>query len=462
LFRSRVSIFALGLGNFAIGLSILLPTAMLQALSDGLGVTIGTAGLLISLGAAVVCVSPPFVAWVTSRIDRRALLSAIMLWLAFGHVASAVAPDYASLLSIRVIMLAFAGAFTPLAAGTAALLVSEDRRGAAVTSVLLGWALALAVGLPLISLAVPLIGWRATYAVVSALAMVSFLTIQAALPGGLKGTPVIFATWLSVGRNRQLVLLLLITSLLGAGQLVVIAFVGPLLAELAGATSQGIAVVFALFGTMTLAGNVCASRLVQSWGAFKTSAVFIICILVGTALWALGSGIYLAMAAGAAVWGFGFAAASAMQQVRLIATAPSLATATVAFNNTALYLGQAVGAGIGGGLFARERLHAMGFAALALVGVAFGVLWLTRSVPDLFDNELDTDTIQLLARAFDRAWERYRENMMAVEDEPAMNMELARHIVSLAQAGERDEDRLSIQGYLKLEASQLRRTRIRA
>jgi len=48
-------------------------------------------------------------------------------------------------------MLAIAGAFTPLAAGTAALLGSEEQRGSLIASVLLGWAMAIAAGLPLIS-----------------------------------------------------------------------------------------------------------------------------------------------------------------------------------------------------------------------------------------------------------------------------------------------------------------------
>ena len=69
VFRRQFSITALALGNFAIGLSVLLPTGMVAELSSSLGVTIGTAGLLVSLGAGVVCVSPPLVGWTTSRVE---------------------------------------------------------------------------------------------------------------------------------------------------------------------------------------------------------------------------------------------------------------------------------------------------------------------------------------------------------------------------------------------------------
>jgi predicted MFS family arabinose efflux permease len=452
----KFSIFALALGNFVVGLSILLPTGMLAELSLGLDVPIGTVGLLISFGAAVVCISPPLVAWITSRIERRALLSAILVWLALGHIASAFAPNYLTVLGTRLAMLAFAGAFTPLAAGTAALLVPENKRASVIATVLLGWALAIAIGLPLVSLVAPQFGWRATYVAVGVLAIAGFLALVLALPKGLQGAPVLFATWQAVGRNRHLLLLLLITGLLAAGQLVVIAFVGPLLTELTGATPRGIAAVFLLFGAMTLVGNICASRVVQGWGAFKTSGVFIVCILVGAALWAIGEGIYPLMAAGAAIWGLGFAAANAMQQVRLIAAAPLLGTASVAINNTMLYLGQAVGSGIGSVLFARGELNSMGFVALAFIAASFGVLWLTRLTPEQFGTRFDSETIQRMARAFDQVLDRYSIDVPLARLEPALHVELAGYIVAAAQSGERDEDRLAKHAYLKLMASTAR------
>ena len=67
-----------------------------------------------------------------------------------------------------------------------------------------------------------------------------------------------------------------------------------------------------------------------------------------------------------------------MQQVRLIRAAPPLATASVAINNTAVYLGQAIGAAIGGAMFAAGKLNAMGFVGLASVAL----VWL--AVADTF------------------------------------------------------------------------------
>jgi hypothetical protein len=117
---------ALMLGNFANGTAVLAPAGMLSELSAGLDVTIRDAGLLITFGAVVLCIGSPLTAWLTSRIERRTLLTATLVVIALANVVSAFAPDYASLLVIRLIMLAVSALYTPQAAGTAALIVPAE------------------------------------------------------------------------------------------------------------------------------------------------------------------------------------------------------------------------------------------------------------------------------------------------------------------------------------------------
>src|SRR5256885_11815181 len=97
---------ALMLGNIVIGCSVLAPAGMLGELASGLDVTIRDAGLLITFGAIMLCIGSPVTAWLTSRIERHTLLTATLAVLALANIASAFAPDYVSLLVIRLIMLA--------------------------------------------------------------------------------------------------------------------------------------------------------------------------------------------------------------------------------------------------------------------------------------------------------------------------------------------------------------------
>ncbi|MEH2607841.1 MFS transporter [Bradyrhizobium sp. AZCC 1693] len=369
---------ALMLGNIVTGCSVLAPAGMLVELSSGLDVSIRTAGLLITFGAIMLCIGSPVTAWLTSRIDRRALLTVTLAVLALTNFASAFAPDYTSLLVIRLVMLAVGALYTPQAAGTAALIVPEERRGSTIAYIFLGWSLAAAVGLPLITLIASRYGWRAVHGSIGLMGCVSFLLLAWRLPRGLMGAPVDLKTWAAIGRSRMIALLLLITTLQMSGQFVVFTFIGPLLAKLTGAGSDAIGLVFAVYGMCGVIGTAIATRIVDSWGAWKTSLLFTSVLLAGVAGWALSAGIYPLMAVSVAIWGLGFASTNSMQQVRLVGAAPALASASVSLNTSVLYIGQAVGSAIGGFLYARELFYAAGYVASAFVALALVTVILTK------------------------------------------------------------------------------------
>jgi DHA1 family inner membrane transport protein len=372
---------ALMLGNVVTGCAVLAPAGMLKELSEGLDVSIRTAGLLITFGAIVLCVGSPVTAWLTSRIERRRLLAATLAVLAFTNIASAFAPDYASLLALRLAMLAVGVIYTPQAAGTAAMIVPEARRGSTIAYVFVGWSLAAAIGLPLITLVAHRYGWRAAYGGVGALGVVSFLLLMSRLPGGLFGAPVQLRTWLDLARNRLVVLLLLITTLYMAGQFVIFTFMGPLLTRLTGASADAVGLMFALYGLFGFLGVVVATRIVDGWGAYRTSLLFLTLVLAGVAGWALTAGNYLLMAVSVAIWGSGFASTNSMQQVRLVAAAPPLASASVSLNTSVLYIGQAIGSAVGAVLYGRDLLHGAGYVATAFVALALVTVIATRPRP---------------------------------------------------------------------------------
>ena len=368
--NGRFAPTALMLGNIVTGCSVLAPAGMLTELSESLGVSIRTAGLLITFGAVVLCLGSPVTAWLTSRIERRTLLVATLAVLALTNAASAFAPDYATLLVIRLLMLAVGVIYTPQAAGTAALIVPVEKRGSTIAYIFLGWSLAAAVGLPLITFIASRYGWQAVYGSIGAMGFLSSLLLAWRLPGGLRAAPVELKTWVDLGRNRAIILLLAITALQTSGQFTVFTFMGPLLKKLTDADPNAIGLIFALYGIAGFVGILIATRIVNSWGAYKTSLLFNALVMIGITGWALSAGLYVLMAAAVAVWGLGFASTNSMQQVRLVAAAPPLAPASVALNTSVLYIGQAIGSFVGGLFYARELLYGVGFVGMAFVMLA--------------------------------------------------------------------------------------------
>ena len=255
-----------------------------------------------------------------------------------------------------------------------------EKRGSTIAYIFLGWSLAIAVGLPLITFIASRYGWRAAYGGVGALACLSFALLVSGLPRGLMGTPVVLKTWAGLANNRMIVLLLLITTLQMAGQFLVFTFMGPLLTQLTGAGPDGIGLVFSLYGIFGFIGVVIATRIVDGWGPYKTSLLFTVALLAGVSGWAVTGGSFALMATSVAIWGLGFASTNSMQQVRLVAVAPAFAGASVSLNTSVLYVGQAIGSAIGATLFASGQLITVGYVAAGFVTLALGVVLVTGRI----------------------------------------------------------------------------------
>ena len=369
---------ALMLGNFVTGVAILGLAGMIGDLAHGLDVTISQAGLLVTYGAVVLCIGSPLGVWATSGLDRRMLHTGVLLIVAVANFVSAIVPDYAALLGVRLAMMAFAALYTPLAVSTVALIVPEKERASAITFVFLGFSLAVALGLPIVTFMSAHAGWRATFVAIGVACAVIGILQLFAVPRGVRGQPLSLSSWGALARHRQILLLLLLTTVQVSGQFAIFTYLAPLLARLADAGPQEIAAAFSLFGVTGFVGNLFATRLVRSLQPFRTSILAVLSMLLGFTLWSFGAGAFAVMGTGVAFWGLGFAAMNSMQQARLVEAAPALSSASVALNTSAIYIGQAIGSGLGGVLFAQEWPRSIGYLAMGFMLAALGLLALTR------------------------------------------------------------------------------------
>ena len=247
------------LGNVVIGLTILGPAGMLAELADGLRVGIHDTGLLVTYGAIVLCVGSPLMAWLTTRIDRRALLVSTLVFVAVGQAVSALAPNYSFNLLLRLAVLAVAAVYTPQAAATVSLIVADRERPSAIAFVFLGWSLAIAGGLPLVTLIATHFGWQAVYGVLAVVAAVVAALLFAVLPKGLQGKPLSPQSFVAIAHSKRIMLILLVTLLQTSGQFTVFIYLAPLLKALTGAGAAIAGGFFAFYGVIGLIGNVVAS-----------------------------------------------------------------------------------------------------------------------------------------------------------------------------------------------------------
>jgi DHA1 family inner membrane transport protein len=362
--------WALLFGNFVIGTGVLGPAGLMNELASAFAVDVPTAGTLIGYGAALLCIEAPLLAFLTNRVHRRTLLTASLLLYVVGHLLSAFAPTFGVLLAIRLCMVAGAAIFTPQAASAIALFIPPDHRAGSVAFIFLGWSVALAAGIPLVSLIGAHFGWSTAYLVLAIASAIAAAAVFVTVPRGLKTPPLSVAAWRAVFRNAKVQILLAVTCIFLAGQFTEYPFIAPHLKSETTASPSTIAILFAVYGFAGVIGSMTAAAAIDRLGAPRMTSLCLVLVIVGLSLWWV-SGASIALAAvGLFVWGSGAGPAIAAQQARLIAADPGAASATVALNTSLLYAGQAIGTVLGGWTLSSGHADRSGQLAVALVALA--------------------------------------------------------------------------------------------
>jgi DHA1 family inner membrane transport protein len=352
-------------GNIVIGSGVLAPAAMSNAMMTDLSVDAVAIGALIGWGAVVLCLGAPAFGFFTNRVDRRYLLAGSLFLYAVGHIASAFAPNYETLLVLRLLMISGAAIFTPQAASAVALMVPEARRAASVALVFMGWAFAGAVAIPLVSIAAEAIDWRPIYVGLGVAAALAGLGVLLLTPRKLYPARMSLSSWGDVLSRPVILILLATTGLQIAGQFTLYPYLAAELRRASGAEAGGVALAFGLYGAAGLVGSIVATRVVGALGPSRTQLACLLCLSAGLAGWSLFSAHFAPTTASIFVWGLGFGAGVSMQQARLISVAPAYASASVALNTSVLYLGQASGSALGGALIDGGSPGLLGPAGLA-------------------------------------------------------------------------------------------------
>jgi predicted MFS family arabinose efflux permease len=173
-----------------------------------------------------------------------------------------------------------------------------------------------------------------------------------------------------------------------AGMFTVFSYMAVVLKDFIGATPFIISMMFLCFGITGVIGNLIGARAMDRVGAAKVGMIAMGCMLTAIVLWPLTRGSLPITVLLTFVWGLGCFAINGAQQARLIGLAPNLSSASVALNSSAIYLGQATGAFIGG-----LMITAHGTANLSYVAAVFMALamLISRAAANLSAQKLPTE-----------------------------------------------------------------------
>jgi predicted MFS family arabinose efflux permease len=368
----RAASRALLAGNFAIGCGVMVTAGSLNDLVRSLQVSVPVGGQLISVAAVVMALGAPLLAGAVSGWDRRRLLTLALLWYAVGHALSALMPHYAALLPVRALTVLGAAVFTPQAAAAINVMAPPAERGRAITFIFIGWSLSSVIGMPLHSYIGEAFGWRWAFGLVAVLSVAAAVWVWRTLPDGIRPAALSLAAWRSTLTHPLLMGVVAVTALSAAGQFTLFSYFAPYYRQVIGADAASVSFLFLWFGAFGLVGNILLQRVVDRYGAARCVTLALAGMAASLLLWPLALTL-VAMTAVLVPWALGCFSSNSAQQARLGAAAPALAPALMALNTSAMYLGQAIGAGGGGAMVAASGYGALHWVALGWMLLAIGL-----------------------------------------------------------------------------------------
>lgn len=370
-----LALLALAIGAFGIGTTEFVIMGLLPEVAGTYGVSIPTAGFLVTGYALGVVLGAPLMTVLGTRIPRKRMLMLLMALFVVGNVLSALAPAFGVMLAGRVVASLAHGAFFGIGAVVAAELVAPEKKAGAIAMMFTGLTVANVVGVPLGTLVGQHFGWRVTFLIVASLGVLGLVGIARLVPDLSRAEGVRIRDELAAFRNAQVLLAMGMTVLGFGGVFAAITYITPMLTDVAGFAPASVSWLLVLLGLGMVVGNLVGGRfadralmpmLYTSLGALAV----VLALFTLTAHTKAGAAVTLVL-----IGALGFATVPPLQK-RVLDQAAGAPTLASAVNIGAFNLGNALAAWLGGLVIAAG----LGWTAPNWVGAALAASALALAV----------------------------------------------------------------------------------
>jgi len=341
-------IYLLAFVNFVMGCVEVVPAGILGPISRDLGVSISAAGQMLGIFSLVFAVSAPVLQVVTARFERKTVFLCALAVFAASCLWSALAQDYLSSMMARGVQAASGGLMSAIGFSLAAQLAEPAFRGRAIAVCAMGVSSAVVVGIPLGIMLSSGFGWRANYLLVMGLTVLCALGVVAWLPQQPGRGAVPLRQQLRTLRDAKLLSAHVVTMLLMWGHFTMYAFLAPFLERVAGIGPQLASVIYLLFGAAGMSGGWLGGYSSDRWGGGRSALIGGCLLALSLLLLPFAASSFWLLVPVVALWGMTSWGATPSVQHYITVNSPETAGIQLGLNLTAIHLGLAMGAAVGG------------------------------------------------------------------------------------------------------------------
>jgi predicted MFS family arabinose efflux permease len=372
--RSWLAVVSVMIGAFAFVTTEFLPVGLLPQIARDLGVTPGTAGLMVTIPGIIAAISAPGMMLGAGRIDRRLILLMLSVLLLASTLISAFAPNFALMLVGRGLLGASLGGFWTLALAAAGRLVRPHESAKATAAILAGVTCATVIGVPFGTFIANLASWRASFMATAVLVAVALIAQALLVPSLPSSAALRFSDLVALCRRAYPRKSLLMVALVFGAHFSSYTYIAPFLLQDAGFSVSSITWLLLAFGAIGFVSNFAVSATVTR--NLRASLVTVVSLLM-VALLAMPLLRHSepAVIVMVLMWGIAFGAIPLCLSVWMQLATPDLPEAGSALFVGIIQVAIAVGSSVGGMMVDRVSIPAdfwlgSALAVLGLVAIA--------------------------------------------------------------------------------------------
>ncbi|WP_088831985.1 MFS transporter [Paenibacillus tyrfis] len=371
---STWKVYFLAIVSFLVGTSEYVISGILDKISDTMGISITSAGQLVTIFSFVYAVCTPILMALTAKIERQKLLVGALGIFVAANILSFVLPGFGLFVLARVLMALGAGMVVVTALDIAAKIAPEGKQASSIATVVMGFTTSLIIGVPLGRMIAAAYGWKSVFGFIAIIGVLAIFVLYKTIPRVKGDAPVPLSKQLALLKSRKVALGLSITFLWLGGYSIAYTYISPYLLKVAGLNEEVLSGALLAFGVASLIGSKFGGYSTDKWGVSSTLIggmfLHIAALLLLSVTVALTNSWWLVIAV-LVLWSFAAWSSGPTQQYNLIRIEPNYSGVMLGLNQSTMQLSMAAGAGIGG--LAVDRVSLSSIPWFGTIGVVIAV-----------------------------------------------------------------------------------------
>ncbi|MBK4210806.1 MFS transporter [Bacillus pumilus] len=354
--KNKAVVYLLALAAFLIGTIEYIITGIIQMVVDDLQVTSSAAGLLVTSLALSAAIGAPIVIALTINIDRRKILSWMLIIFILSNIITSVSHSFEMVLMTRVLQGISGGTAIVVAMAVATRLVEREKRGTAIGIILMGLSSSLVLGVPIGTFLSSMIGWKALFAAIGLITLIPLIVVYRRIPSMKEQELVTLGMQLSILKDKRILLAVAVTLFYVGGYSTLFTYLTPFLQESANLSITEISGILLLAGICSFLGSSLGGVAADKKGPTFTIFSGIILQIIMLMLLAFVTGNLVVMVVVIMIWMIATWSTSPAQQLYLVTIVPKSPDIALSVNTSFIQFGFALGSGLGGLVLSRTSI----------------------------------------------------------------------------------------------------------